>query len=60
MDREKLRDLQHQLAVANAHIDQLRARNEELEAAQERIAGLAAAGYTVVKKQGRPVKKEIS
>lgn len=57
---ESLRDLQHQLAVAQNHAESLRARLVELEAAQERIAGLASAGFQVVKKQGRPTKKENS
>lgn len=45
-------------AAALTEIQQLRARVAELEAKDERIAGLAAEGFTVVKKAGRPAKKE--
>lgn len=37
---------------------ELEARNAELEANQERIAGLARAGFKVQKIQGRPPKRE--
>lgn len=57
---EQLYSARNDHAAALTEIQQLRQRVEELEAAQERIAGLAADGFHVVKKQGRPVKKENS
>lgn len=38
-------------------VQELEARNAELETQLERISGLAADGFTVVRKQGRPPKK---
>lgn len=58
VEREKLNDLKHQLAVANEQNARLAARVEELEALQGNITGLVKAGFKVTKAVGRPPKKE--
>lgn len=56
---EQLYNARNAHAAALTEIQELRARVEELEAQQERIAGLTKDGYRVQKVMGRP-KKENS
>lgn len=58
VDREQLEDVERSAIEYRAEVLELRARVEELEAQQDRIAGLVADGFTIVKKQGRPARKD--
>ena len=56
VDAGKLESVEAQLAEVLAQRDAAVERVDELEAIQDRIAGLKKAGFTVQKVQGRPKK----
>lgn len=56
--REELRLADERTREAEAALAEANARIEELEQFKERVAGLAADGFRVQRKLGRPTKKE--
>lgn len=58
VEEEKFIEVANEFDRARVELRQAHERIAELEATQDRIAGLTKDGFAVVKKQGRPAVKE--
>lgn len=56
--RERLDEALADAAAARAEVDSLRERVEALESFKTQLAGVAAEGFEVKRRMGRPLKKE--